>query len=128
MAGPKYTDDQTIQNDDELWRRVPPWWLVSDEMLSQPRISSAAFDDSPNGSPMSVVLANESRGPESVLEGHKGFALVSITAGLARECSQGVAREPLREEPAHAVVFGKKTKAVQRRFAQEANWVVPPPP
>lgn len=127
MAGPEYTDDSTIQNNDELWRRIPPWHLVPDEKLSQRRISSAAFDDSPDGSPMSVVLANESRGPNSVLRGHEeGFTLASITAGLARECSQGVARKPLTEEPAHAVVFGRKTDRVRRRFAKEAKWIIPP--
>jgi hypothetical protein len=75
---------------------------------------------------MSVVLGAESKGPASVLADHAGFALASFTAGLARECQQGIARDPLPEEPAHALVFGHKTKSVRKRLAREAIWVVPP--
>jgi hypothetical protein len=73
------------------------------------------------------VLAQTGRSPDSVLAGHEGFALASVTAGLARECSQGIAREPLPDEPAHAVVFGDKPKRIQRKLAQDSRWVIPPP-
>jgi hypothetical protein len=122
-----YQDDPTIPDDADLWRRIPRWHLVNDESIGQIRPSSAAFEDHPDGSPMSVVLGAESRGAESVLAGYPGFALASIKAGLARECQQGVARDPLPEEPAHAVVFGHKTKSVRKRLAREATWVVAPP-
>jgi hypothetical protein len=75
---------------------------------------------------MSVVLGTESKGPESVLVDHPGFALASFKAGLARACQQGIARDPLPEEPAHALVFGHKTKGVRKRLAREATWIVPP--
>lgn len=75
---------------------------------------------------MSVVLGAESSGPEDVLAGHAGFALASFKAGLARKCGQGVARDPLPEEPAHALVFGVKSKALRRRLARESVWVIPP--
>ena len=79
---------------------------------------------------MSVVLADmvteSGRGPTAVLAGHKGFALAAITAGLARQCEQGVAREPLPDEPAHAAVFGKKTDSVKKRLARGSRWIVPP--
>jgi hypothetical protein len=39
----------------------------------------------------------------------------------------GIARDPLPDEPAHALVFGKKTKAVKSRLAKGSSWVVPPP-
>lgn len=81
---------------------------------------------------MSVVLGDEvlaaGRNASSVLDGHDGFALASFSAGLARSKQQGVMRVPLREEPAHAEVFGKKTKGVQRAFARGSSWVLPPPP
>ena len=131
MENGGYRDDPTILDEAELWRRVPSWHFVQDENLGQIRPSKAAFDNHPNGSPMSVVLAHvvaeTGRGPDAVLAGHKGFALAAITAGLARECQQGVAREPLPNEPAHAVVFGKKTNGVKKRLARGARWVVPPP-
>jgi len=127
VTTPEHLDDATIPDEADLWRRIPPWHFVLDQNSGQIRPSSAAFDNDPNGSPMSVVLGAESSGPEAVLAGHSGFALASFTAGLARECHQGIARDPLPEEPAHALVFGPKTKAVRRRLARESVWVIPPP-
>ena len=125
-------DDPTIPDQAELWRRIPPWHFVRDENLGRVRPSSAAFDNHPNGSPMSILLAEEvtaaGRGPDTALSGHERFALASITAGLARDCGQGIAREPLPDEPAHGVVFGEKTKRTKKRLATGAQWVVPPPP
>lgn len=124
-----YEDDHTINDEDALWRRIPPLHFVPNAE-SGIRISSAAFKDHPNGSPMSVDLAKvvteTGRGPEDIIRAHKDFALASITAGLARACRQGVARDPLPEEPAHALVFGKKTKAIRRKLASGSSWVIPP--
>ena len=127
-----YADDPTIADDSSLWRRVPPRHFVLDENLGRMRPSSAAFEDHPNGTPMSVVLGEEvlnaNRSPESVLSGgHEDYGLVSFTAGLARQKNQGIVRKPLREEPAHAEVFGKKTKSVKNAFAKNCQWVIPPP-
>jgi hypothetical protein len=130
MENGEYRDDPAILDEADLWRRIPPKHFVKDDNLGQVRPSSAAFENHPNGSPMSVVLADaviaSSRAPDAVLTGHEGFALAAITAGLARECEQGIAREPLPDEPAHAVVFGKKTNSVKKRLAKGSRWVVPP--
>lgn len=80
----EYGDDPTISDEAELWRRIPPWHVVSDQNSGQRRASSAAFDNDPDGSPMSVVLAAESGGPAAALAGHPEYALATITAGLAR--------------------------------------------
>ena len=130
-----YEDDQTINDEDALWRRIPPCHLV-DNAETGIRIASAAFKDHPNGSPMSValakVVAETGRRPEDIVRDHEDFALAAITAGLARRCQQGVARDPLTqeehgiEELAHAVVFGKKTKSISRKLARKASWVIPP--
>jgi len=130
MGTAGYSDDLTIPNEAQLLRRIPPRHFVKDENSGQIRPSSAAFDNHPNGSPMSVILADilaqTGRDPASALVGHEEFALASITAGLARECGQGIAREPLPDEPAHAVVFGEKPKRVQRKLAKESQWIIPP--
>ena len=80
---------------------------------------------------MSVALGQEvldaGRTVESVLSGHEGFGLVSFTAGLAREKRQGIMRKPVPEEPAHAEVFGRKTRGVRRALAKGSDWIVPPP-
>jgi hypothetical protein len=127
MASDDYRDYPTISDDAELWRRIPPWHFVDDGNLGQIRPSSAAFEDDPDGSPMSVILGAEVDGPQRALAGHQGFALASITAALARGLGLGVARDPRPDEPAHAVVFGKKNKRVSRRLAMGSRWIVPPP-
>jgi hypothetical protein len=125
MATAIYHDDPTIQNEDDLWRRIHPSQVVPDENRWVVRPSSAAFEDSSNGTPMSVVLA-EGQNPVRVLEKHEGFWLAAITAGLARECNQGIFRNPLVDESAHALVFGKKTRAVKKKLAQGSRWVITP--
>jgi hypothetical protein len=127
MAFADYSDDPTIPNDAELWRRIPPWHFVDDGNLGQIRPSSAAFEDHPDGSPMSVLLAVEAGDPQRALAGHQGFALASITAALARRLGLGVARDPRPDEPAHAVVFGRKNKRISRRLAMGSHWIVQPP-
>lgn len=121
-----YEDDPTIVDEAALWRRIPPWHIYFDENLGRRRPSSAAFDDDPDG-PMSVVIAAESRGPDSVLAGHDGYGLASLTAGFARGVGQGVARDPTEEEPAHALVFGRKTRRVRNKLVSASAWVVLPP-
>lgn len=131
MEQTAYTDDPTIGNDAWLWRRIPSRHFFFDENLGRIRPSKAAFENDDDGHPMSVVLADlvttSGRGPAHVLHGHGGFALAQITAGLARSKQQGVQRDSLPDEPAHALVFGKKTESVRRTFAKACEWVVPPP-
>lgn len=125
-----HVDDLSILEDEELWRRIPPWHIVEDRNLGRKRISKAAFEDHPDGTPMSVVLGQEvlaaDRDAYSVISEHDKFCLASVTAGLARSLKQGVARSPLPDEPAHAEVFGKKTDGVRKRFAKNAKWVIGP--
>ena len=127
----EYVDDVSLADGASLWRRIPPWHLIYDANLDRWRPSSAAFDNDPDGGPMSVVVGDialaAGRNPDTVLAGHSGYALAMITAGLVRECGQSIAADPLPTEPAHAVVFGPKPKSVQRRLAKQSIWVVPPP-
>ena len=125
-----YEDDKSIFDDADLWRRIPPWHIVDDNNRGCKRISKAAFEDHPDGSPMSVVLGQEvlaaGRNPESVVAGHDDFCLASVTAGFARSLKQGIMRNPLDEEPAHAEVFGNKTDGVRKKFSRAADWVIAP--
>lgn len=124
-------DDPTITDNAPLWRRIPPRHFVFDANLGRYRPSSAAFEDHPDGSPMSVVLGNDvlaaGRSPESVITGCEGFAVASFQAGLARLKGQGVMRKPLRDEPAHAEVFGNKTDSVKKAFTKNSIWIIAPP-
>ncbi len=121
------SNDPTIPDSEDLWRRIPPWHIVTDENLGVVRPSSAAFEDDDDGSPMSVYLASATPLAGAVLVGHAGFALAAVTARLARECKQGIVRDPQPGAPSHALVIGRKTPGVRKRFAREARWIVPPP-
>jgi hypothetical protein len=132
MNTPQYQDDPTVADPDPLWRRIPPYHLVPDG-AGGIRISSASFDNDPDGDPMSVVLGLEvtraNRAPSSCLKGLDDFGLAAITAGIARENKQGIQRDATEEEPAHALVFGRKTDSIRKKFARSAtrSWVVRPP-
>lgn len=133
MEGGSYVDDCTILDEAELWRRIPLNcnWIVQDDNMGTLRVSSAAFNDSRDGSPLSVQLADvvteSGRTAEDVLAAYPGYTMAAITAGNARSNKQGVARTPTPDEPAHASVFGKKTGAVKSGLAKSARWVIPPP-
>ena len=63
---------------------------------------------------------------EDVLAGYKGFGLVSLPVGSAREQNQIVIRKPLSDNPAHGEVIGRKTRGVTRALKQSAIWIVKP--
>ena len=75
---------------------------------------------------LAELVRETGRSADDVLAGFDEYALASITAGQARNCDQGVARAPEADEPAHAHVFGTKTRSVKRRLARHAKWVIPP--
>jgi hypothetical protein len=75
---------------------------------------------------MSVVLSSGAF-VESAMAGHEGFALVGFPAGLARALNQIIVRDPTPDQPAHALVVGKKTKGVKRALRDGSHWVVQPP-
>lgn len=126
-------DDPSIRNECELLRRVPCKLnvnLVWDDNENRWRPTSASFGDHPNGTPMSVVLGDEleaaGRDASEVLVGHDNFALAAITASIARDCQQRVARDPLEEEPAHGLVIGEKKRSTRSKLAKAAKWVIAP--
>jgi hypothetical protein len=130
MSPDSYSDDASIVDSAALWPRIPPWHIIFDENLGTLRPSKAAFDNGKDGSPMSVVLADlviaSGRGPHDVLMEYADFALASLTAGMVRSKQQGILRDPTPEEPAHALVFGRKTDSVKRALAKASLWIVPP--
>lgn len=122
------SDDHTIVDGAVLWRRIHPRWVVRADDQGN-RVSSAAFDNSPDGSSTSVLLADivteTGRSATDVLLGFEGYGLASLTAGAARSCHQGVVRDPVEDEPAHAIVFGNKTRGNRRCLAESAAWAIP---
>ena len=131
MADQSYADDPTIADDAALWRRIHPEWAVPDENRGGLRVSSAAFANSRDGSPTSILIAetvaSSGRGPEDVLQAFDRYGLASLRAGQARGCGQRVARDPLPDEAAHGLIVGDKTRWAKRCLAAAAVWVISPP-
>jgi hypothetical protein len=77
-----------IRDDAALWRIIHPTWIVQDDNERGWRISSAAFDDSKDGSPLSVLLAEvvagTGRTADDLAARFAGYGLAAITAGAAR--------------------------------------------
>ncbi|MDZ7751398.1 MAG: hypothetical protein U5S82_06995 [Gammaproteobacteria bacterium] len=102
-------DDTSIEDGCELYRRIPPYQVVSDDSTEGVGPSSANFDDQELSVAAEDKLIEAGREPIDILMGHAGFGLVGFKAGLARECELKIVRDPKKEEPAHALVVGKKT-------------------
>ena len=129
--GGGYRDDENIANDVRLFRRLPLEWVIRDENLNCHRPSSQAFNNSQDGSPMSVfredVLNSEGRTPSSVLAGtYSNYGLASLTAEVVRREGQGIAPDPLPDETSHALVFGSKPPKLRKRLAKAAELVIMP--
>ncbi|MGH9202193.1 MAG: hypothetical protein ACRD2A_13270, partial [Vicinamibacterales bacterium] len=84
MANPPLPpgDDRTIPDAATLWRRIHPDWWVLDKKTGNRRLSTAAFDNAPDGSPMSVGLADEMPGTEALLAGYEGYGVAAFTASV----------------------------------------------
>ncbi|MGH8589600.1 MAG: hypothetical protein ACREXX_09800 [Gammaproteobacteria bacterium] len=129
MANPPLPpgDDPTIPDTATLWRRIHPDWWVFDKKTGNRRLSTAAFDNAPDGSPMLVGLADEMPGTEALLSGYESYGVAAFTAGHARHmCAQAVARAPVPDRPWHAHVIGRKTGSVTKRLRDGSAVVVIP--
>ena len=132
MADNEYVDDPNISDESHLWRRIPPNppFLVDDKNQNRKRISSAAFEDHPNGTPMSVAIAQiaeeHGREPKDILKDHDGYGLAGLVVQDVRENNLGVCKKPLPDQPEHGEVFGPKPKSVRRNLALAAFWVIKP--
>jgi hypothetical protein len=61
---------------------------------------------------------------EQALAGNPEHSLAEVRTAVFREKGYIVVRDPLPENPAHALVCGKITKAHAREIARAATWVV----
>ncbi len=112
-----------LGEDEILLRRVPREFRVAD---GGTRPNSNAFDDSPDGSAMSVyvesLLDSIGKTDLDVIRGYDGYALVAFTVGMVRDLGWEVrlgGADPIDTlGAAHAGVHGQKTKAKRRTLAQ----------
>ncbi|MGH8902784.1 MAG: hypothetical protein ACRDYA_14185 [Egibacteraceae bacterium] len=109
-----------VEDTTQLWRRIPPWhWVSKDD-----RPSSAAFDDDRDGGAMSVLIADQilacGDSIDRGLAGHEDFGITMLTAAFVRGLGLDVRHDPTPDEPAHALVVGRKSKTIRRAMAKHA--------
>jgi hypothetical protein len=124
-------NDPSISDDVELLRWIAPSHVVEDTNREEGfRASSAAFRDYEMSVFLSDTLAERREQAEDVVP--EGKFMVSLLTRFVRDRGQGVIRSPEKGHPAHGDVVGVKTKPkrfpVAKEFAEEAVWVLPPPP
>jgi hypothetical protein len=121
-------DDPGISDDLELWRRIRKEDCVFDKNIGGRRPkSSPCFDDSTDGSSMSVSIAAEAAvSPVEYLSMYPEEGLVKITVGQIRGLGLGITREPTPADPSHACIHGKKKKSIKGKLAVTCAWVISP--
>lgn len=129
-------DDPTINDEDGLLRRIPPWDAPIDKQ-GQRRLSSGLF--SPSSIPnygISVDLERDQRAggidPLAILP--EGYGLARLTAGQIRAVGLKVGKSPTEDNPYHADIWrldGPRLKKSQlnalKRGAEVLRWPDPPP-
>jgi hypothetical protein len=124
MAPPAASDDPSIFDEHELWRRIRPDWVIYDSNTQSYRPSTAAFQNSSGVVQMSVVLGQEHGDAEGAVsrQEHLGYSLASVTARVARDCDQTMQRSPAIDEPHHGDVSGLKPYSIQKKFVRASEW------
>ena len=118
-------DDRSILDEERLLRWVTPSQIIPEE--GGLRISSAAFNNPELSVNIETLMVLQGRKPESLLDALPGFALTSIKAKQVRAFDLPIVLdcEP-PEDPAHALVLGKKSKSFTNEMKRSHVWVVPP--
>lgn len=123
---PADLDDQSISDDEILYRRIPlhPTDMIQPaEIVGEYRPSSGSFR---SDGPLSVDLGSLTSPEETRDRARpKVFHVAQVQARVARECGCRLVKDPMQDNPAHALVFGnhdsgtgalnkKQTKSVAR--------------
>lgn len=123
------SDDETILNDEALWRRIKAHkgWLDSDG-----RPTSAAFKDNTPGGGLSVHRSSLTT-IDKVCETFPEYGVWSVLAGVPRVYEHIVVGDPTELDPSHALVLPRlgatKSQRMEaaRRMAAAAQMVRPVP-
>lgn len=122
-------DDSPVPSAALLWRRIFTKDIYLDPGTNRRRPRSGSLLDT--GGPLSVELAElttldetKTRGPE--------MAIAEFTANVAREAGCRIVRDPLPDNPAHALIYGAHrnggpNQRQSKRIARESTLVFDPP-
>jgi hypothetical protein len=126
-----------IPDETRLFRRIDPHQVVYDKDRKERRPTSQNFNDSKDGSPMSVFAENvanaSGEAPEVFLRGRWiGWYLAAVRAGAMRQHGQQVYLDPHNQDPedcysSHAAVEGRKDTKTRSKLARDYEWVIAPP-
>jgi hypothetical protein len=120
---PELKDDASILDNEVLWRRIWPDWIVWPQTTAvKPRPASVAFQDRIEGR-VSASIARETTKCK-LLRCYPSHSLVSIPVSRTRALGYRIARRPTPEDPAHVLIFPSPNKSHARQLAQSAEWVV----
>lgn len=123
MPSHEYADDPFVEDDEEIWRRIPLDQVHPGSNGWRPQ--SGTFSDSSQTSPMSAHRARCYRDPRDA--NREGFVMVGVTAGFLRSLNLKIATyPPVEDDPGHLWIAGKKSTSFKRRLARNAKWVIPP--
>lgn len=122
---PELVDDVSIGDDEHLLHRIRPDDVVVDPETALRRPSSATFRSKTNI--ISVDLASLTT-PRKALEGYPHHTLVEIDVGTVRSLGCKVVRDPLPDNPSHALLYGsgpdgRMTKSQAREIVSQCKWV-----
>ena len=134
---PDQIDDLVgIPNGTLLFRRIDPTKIVYDKNLKERRPTSQNFQNSNDGTPMSVfaenvALAND-EAPQDFLTGvWSDWLLAGVYVEDMRAHHQKVYLDLHNQEatdfhPSHAAVDGTKDAKTRKKLAEKYEWIVPP--
>jgi len=122
---PEPQDDCSIGDDEKLLRRIRPKDIHLDPITNLYRPESGCFrsDDF-----ISVHIASLTS-HKQVLSTYTEFSLVEFTAEEIRSVGCIIVRDPLPEDPAHALIYGTApgnyvSKSQAKKLAKLCRWVV----
>jgi hypothetical protein len=116
--------------DPSAFRLVRTLWVVNDENLGTCRLSTAAIDDSSDGTPMSVILEPfmGDRTVKDLANDNQPFVVgwtYSQLAIIGLEVQPDPERGTDGNDVAHGFLAGKKTGSLKKKMCRAAQWKVP---
>lgn len=114
-----FTPEQIVDENESLWRRIHYSWIkLCDDGTYCP--SSAAFRGKKD---ISVDIASKTTPEKSI---RNSAALVAFLAAIPKKLGHEVIEAPVPDNPAHALIIGKITRAEARKIVNASEWVIKP--
>jgi len=113
-------NDPFIFDNDILYRRIPPWQINP----TKNRPNSDAFGSVELSVDVAQLTTPQiTMAPVSDQPDFNNWLLASFPAGVPRALSQLVYMKPCPDNPAHAIVWGKKRLSIRRKIARACEWI-----